>query len=221
MADSVYHLAYEMGFPRPHKRVHKGKSAVRRLALLPQGQNLPQIAYALQDSPTSNVVPKAQWTLSTTGQLVLCSRQANPRLSHHANTAQHPLCPGGSGGPSFRPFFRLLPANFRRAGGRAPPNDLLRGRSAGGGVRMEGSAPGLARRGWRRAPAAGSPLSWAAVVLLLSAFILRAPPSGEASAPPHGAPRGRSSRDWGLLCHVHPWVSRSVVLTMPDRRAFL
>ncbi|XP_046524880.1 zona pellucida-binding protein 1 [Equus quagga] len=177
MADSVYHLAYEMGFPRPHKRVHKGKSAVRRLALLPQGQNLPQIAYALQDSPTSNVVPKAQSTLSTTGQLVLCSRQANPRLSHHANTAQHPLCPGGSGGPSFRPFFRLLPANFRRAGGRAPPNDLLRGRSAGGGVRMEGSAPGLARRGWRRAPAAGSPLSWAAVVLLLSAFILRAPPS--------------------------------------------
>lgn len=84
------------------------------------------------------------------------------------------------------------PSDFRRAGGRAPPNDLLRRRSAGGGERMEASAPGRRRRrGWRRAPVAGSPLFRAAVVLLLSAFVARASPSGEASAalPPRlGAP---------------------------------
>ncbi|KAK1334739.1 hypothetical protein QTO34_004305 [Cnephaeus nilssonii] len=40
---------------------------------------------------------------------------------------------------------------------------------------MEAWAPGLARRGRRRA--SGSPLSRAAVVLLLSAFLLRAPPT--------------------------------------------
>ncbi|XP_049497229.1 zona pellucida-binding protein 1 isoform X4 [Panthera uncia] len=39
---------------------------------------------------------------------------------------------------------------------------------------MEASGPGRARRGWRRARAAGSPLSRAAVVLLLSAFVARA-----------------------------------------------
>ncbi|GAB5568394.1 zona pellucida-binding protein 1 isoform X1 [Prionailurus iriomotensis] len=39
---------------------------------------------------------------------------------------------------------------------------------------MEASGPGWARRGWRRARAAGSPLSRAAVVLLLSAFVARA-----------------------------------------------
>ncbi|XP_060488068.2 zona pellucida-binding protein 1 isoform X2 [Panthera onca] len=39
---------------------------------------------------------------------------------------------------------------------------------------MEASGPGRAQRGWRRARAAGSPLSRAAVVLLLSAFVARA-----------------------------------------------
>ncbi|XP_029786465.1 zona pellucida-binding protein 1 isoform X1 [Suricata suricatta] len=39
---------------------------------------------------------------------------------------------------------------------------------------MEASTPGRARRGWRRARAAGSPLSWATVVLLLSVFLARA-----------------------------------------------
>ncbi|XP_064431555.1 zona pellucida-binding protein 1 isoform X2 [Mirounga angustirostris] len=59
----------------------------------------------------------------------------------------------------------------------------MRRRSAGGGGGgewMEASAPGRRRRrrqGWRRAPAAGSPLTWAAVVLLLSAFVARASPS--------------------------------------------
>lgn len=47
---------------------------------------------------------------------------------------------------------------------------------------MEASAPGRARRGWRRARAAGSPLSRAAVVLVVSALVLWAPPSGEAAA---------------------------------------
>ncbi|XP_035957702.1 zona pellucida-binding protein 1 isoform X2 [Halichoerus grypus] len=43
---------------------------------------------------------------------------------------------------------------------------------------MEASAPGRRRRrDWRRVPAAGSPLTWAAVVLLLSAFVARASPS--------------------------------------------
>ncbi|XP_043318474.1 zona pellucida-binding protein 1 isoform X4 [Cervus elaphus] len=42
---------------------------------------------------------------------------------------------------------------------------------------MEASAPGRARRGWRRARAAGSPLSRAAVVLVVSALVLWAPPS--------------------------------------------
>ncbi|XP_025708906.1 zona pellucida-binding protein 1 isoform X4 [Callorhinus ursinus] len=43
---------------------------------------------------------------------------------------------------------------------------------------MEASALGRRRRrGWRRAPAAGSPLTRAAVVLLLSAFVARATPS--------------------------------------------
>ncbi|XP_032332174.1 zona pellucida-binding protein 1 isoform X3 [Camelus ferus] len=42
---------------------------------------------------------------------------------------------------------------------------------------MAASAPGRARRGWRRARAAGSPLSPAAVVLLLSASAVLAPPS--------------------------------------------
>ncbi|XP_023970840.1 zona pellucida-binding protein 1 [Physeter macrocephalus] len=42
---------------------------------------------------------------------------------------------------------------------------------------MEASAPGRARRGWRRSRAAGSPLSRAAVVLVFSALVLRAPPS--------------------------------------------
>ncbi|XP_043444375.1 zona pellucida-binding protein 1 isoform X2 [Prionailurus bengalensis] len=52
----------------------------------------------------------------------------------------------------------------------------MRRRSAGGGGGewMEASGPGWARRGWRRARAAGSPLSRAAVVLLLSAFVARA-----------------------------------------------
>eukprot|EP00069_Balaena_mysticetus_P019355 bmy_12110T0 len=39
---------------------------------------------------------------------------------------------------------------------------------------MEASAPGRARRGWRRSRAAGSPLSRAAVVLVFSALVLRA-----------------------------------------------
>ncbi|XP_045420678.1 zona pellucida-binding protein 1 isoform X2 [Lemur catta] len=42
---------------------------------------------------------------------------------------------------------------------------------------MEASAAGRARRGWRRARDAGSPLSRAAVLLFLSAFLVRAPPS--------------------------------------------
>ncbi|XP_042104295.1 zona pellucida-binding protein 1 isoform X1 [Ovis aries] len=42
---------------------------------------------------------------------------------------------------------------------------------------MEASAPGRARRGWRRARAADSPLSRAAVVLVVSALVLWAPPS--------------------------------------------
>ncbi|XP_045350213.1 zona pellucida-binding protein 1 isoform X2 [Leopardus geoffroyi] len=52
----------------------------------------------------------------------------------------------------------------------------MRRRSAGGGGGewMEASGPGRARRGRRRARAAGSPLSRAAVVLLLSAFVARA-----------------------------------------------
>ncbi|XP_026901902.2 zona pellucida-binding protein 1 isoform X2 [Acinonyx jubatus] len=50
----------------------------------------------------------------------------------------------------------------------------MRRRSAGGGGEwMEVSGPGRARRGWRRARAAGSPLSRAAVVLLLSTFVAR------------------------------------------------
>ncbi|XP_030893298.1 zona pellucida-binding protein 1 [Leptonychotes weddellii] len=57
----------------------------------------------------------------------------------------------------------------------------MRRRSAGGGGGgewMEASATGRRRRqGWRRTPAAGSPLTWAAVVLLLSAFVARASPS--------------------------------------------
>lgn len=68
---------------------------------------------------------------------------------------------------------------------------------------MEASAPGRARRGGRRARAAGSPLSRAAVVLLLSAFAARAPPSGE--APPPGL-RGAAAPRWGF------WV------TCPRRR---
>ncbi|KAG8510587.1 Zona pellucida-binding protein 1, partial [Galemys pyrenaicus] len=62
----------------------------------------------------------------------------------------------------------------RQSGGRS-----FRRASGGGGVRMEATAPGRARRGWRgwrRAPAVGSRLFRAAIVLLLSAFGVRAPP---------------------------------------------
>lgn len=111
----------------------------------------------------------------------------------------------------------LLPTSFRFAarqhpeGGRAraPPNDLLRRRSAGGGgVWMEASAPDRARRGWRRARAAGSPLSRAAVVLLLSALVLRAPPSGEASA--SAADGSRGSRRFSYVTCLHLLMGRPV-----------
>ncbi|XP_012506082.1 PREDICTED: zona pellucida-binding protein 1 isoform X1 [Propithecus coquereli] len=42
---------------------------------------------------------------------------------------------------------------------------------------MEASAPGRARRGWRWARDAGSPLSRAAALLFLSAYFVRVPPS--------------------------------------------
>lgn len=94
------------------------------------------------------------------------------RLPDHTWRKWRPLLPAVlPGGP---------PANFRRAGGRALLNDLVSLRSAGGGgVWMEASTPGRARRG----RAAGAPLSRAAVVLLLSAFVGPASQSGEASAP--------------------------------------
>lgn len=133
------------------------------------------------------------------------SRAAHQPRPGHAATAHRPRpAPAEvAARPCSRPFrsaARQLPAG----GGRAPPNDLLRLRSAsGGGVWMEASAPGRARRGRRRARAAGSPLSRAAVVLLLSAFAARAPPSGE--APPPGL-RGAAAPRWGF------WV------TCPRRR---
>ncbi|XP_058390823.1 LOW QUALITY PROTEIN: zona pellucida-binding protein 1 [Diceros bicornis minor] len=132
-------------------------------------QNLPQIAYALQDSLGGAVGPEAQSTLSTADQTAQAGRRGDPRVSRHADSAQLLLRPGGSGGPSFRSFFRAAARQLPAAGGRASRNDLLRGRSAGCGVRMEGSASGRARRAWRRARAA--------VVLLLSALVVRAPPS--------------------------------------------
>lgn len=64
---------------------------------------------------------------------------------------------------------------------------------------MEASTPGRARRG----RAAGAPLSRAAVVLLLSAFVRPASPAGEAWAPAR-PPRAARVRllNWLFLCHV-------------------
>lgn len=72
---------------------------------------------------------------------------------------------------------------------------------------MEASAPCRARRGWRRSRAAGFPLSRAAVVLVFSALVLRAPPSGEAAEGGSGPRLPEVS-----VCHVRPLMGKPVSL---------